>query len=156
MNPEMIAMAAAALRRGYEVLILTNAMRPMMRPRCRPGLALWRDFGDRLTLRISLDHWQEARHDEERGPGSFGATLEGMRWLRDAGIAMAVAGRTLWDETEAEARAGYARLYAERGASRSTPRDPGQTGAVPRNGRRRRGARDHHRLLGYPWQIART
>ena len=27
MNPEMIAMAEAALSRGYEVLILTNAMR---------------------------------------------------------------------------------------------------------------------------------
>ena len=34
-----------------------------------------------------------------------------MRWLRDAGIKMAVAGRTLWDETDADARAGFAALY---------------------------------------------
>ena len=38
MNPEMIEMAARALDRGYEVLILTNAMRPMMRPRVQDGL----------------------------------------------------------------------------------------------------------------------
>ena len=33
MNPDIIAMAGAALERGHRVLILTNAMRPMMRPR---------------------------------------------------------------------------------------------------------------------------
>src|SRR5688572_30371794 len=32
MNPETGAMARLALARGFEVLILTNAMRPMMRP----------------------------------------------------------------------------------------------------------------------------
>ena len=35
MNPEMIEMARHALDRGYEVLILTNAMQPMMRKRIR-------------------------------------------------------------------------------------------------------------------------
>ena len=39
MNPEMIAMARTALERGFEVLILTNAMRPMMRPHVQRGLA---------------------------------------------------------------------------------------------------------------------
>ena len=38
MNPDMIAMSKACLARGYEVLILTNAMRPMMRPRIQDGL----------------------------------------------------------------------------------------------------------------------
>ncbi|MDX1781061.1 MAG: radical SAM protein, partial [Thalassovita sp.] len=33
MNPQMLDMARAALSRGYEVLILTNAMLPMMRPK---------------------------------------------------------------------------------------------------------------------------
>ncbi len=38
MNPEMVDMARVSLERGYEVLILTNAMLPMMRPsvRARP------------------------------------------------------------------------------------------------------------------------
>ena len=131
MNPEMGAMARTALKRGYEVLILTNAMRPMMRPRVQRELrSLSRDFGEKLTLRISLDHWQAARHDEERGQGTFAKTIEGMRWLRDEGITMTVAGRTLWDESEQEARAGYAALYTEHGFEIDAM-NPGQTVLFP-------------------------
>ncbi|WP_296764740.1 radical SAM protein [Sediminimonas sp.] len=116
MNPDMIASARAALSRGYEVLILTNAMRPMMRPGMQAGLAaLIDEFGARLTLRISLDHWSEDMHDAERGHGAFARTLEGMAWLRERGARMAVAGRTTWDETDAQSRAGYAALYARHG-----------------------------------------
>jgi len=116
MNPDIIAMAEAALERGHRVLILTNAMRPMMRPRMRKGLAgLTARFGDRLVLRVSLDHYTPERHDAERGQGSFEVTLAGMRWLRDTGLRMAVAGRTLWGEDEAAARAGYAALFASEG-----------------------------------------
>lgn len=116
MNPEMIGMARAALEEGYEVLILTNAMRPMMRKTMRAGLLeLAKTWRDKLTLRISVDHWSEAYHDEERGQGAFARTIEGMAWLRDNGIRMAVAGRTVWGENEAASRAGYARFYAEHG-----------------------------------------
>ena len=116
MNPDIIAMAQAALERGHRVLILTNAMRPMMRPRVRRGLAgLAARFGERLVLRVSLDHYTPERHDAERGPGGFETTLAGMRWLRDAGLRMAVAGRTIWGEDEAAARAGYAALFAREG-----------------------------------------
>lgn len=115
MNPDMISMARAALVRGYEVLILTNAMQPMQRPHVKTGLvALERDFPGKLTLRVSLDHWSETNHDEMRGAGSFQKTLAGMDWARDAGLTLAVAARSLWHETEAEARAGFARLFAER------------------------------------------
>lgn len=113
MNPQMIDIARASLERGYEVLILTNAMRPMMRPRVRAGLeALNTEFPGQLTLRISVDHHSAHHHDTERGAGTFERTLEGMRWLRDASIKMAVAGRTVWGETDEESRAGYAALYA--------------------------------------------
>jgi uncharacterized Fe-S cluster-containing radical SAM superfamily protein len=116
LNPQMIEMARRALGRGHEVLILTNAMRPMMRPRVRAGLrALRAEFGHRLTLRVSLDHHTAALHDEERGPDAFAASLGGMAWLRDEGVRTHVAGRTVWGETEAEARAGYARLYERHG-----------------------------------------
>ncbi len=113
MNPAMIELAEAALARGYEVLILTNAMRPMMRPSVQKGLkALHAAYGDKLTLRISVDHHSAALHDEERGKGSFDKTLTGMKWLRDTGIKMAVAGRSMWDEPEAKARDGFANLFA--------------------------------------------
>ncbi|WP_425098516.1 radical SAM protein [Tropicibacter sp. S64] len=131
MNPAMIPMARAALLRGYEVLILTNAMRPMMRRRVREGLeALHRDFGDKLTLRVSLDHFDPLHHNAERGPGTYDKTLEGMRWLRDTGIRMAVAGRSLWHESDAEARAGYAALFDREGFAIDAM-NPGMTVLFP-------------------------
>ena len=107
MNPQMLGMARASLERGYEVLILTNAMKPMMRPRVQKGLeALNADFPGKLTLRISLDYYAAPEHDAERGVGTFAETIKGMEWLRATGIAMAVAGRMAMAQSEAEARAG--------------------------------------------------
>jgi len=131
LNPEILNMIEAALARGHRVLVLTNAMRPMMRPRLRAGLArLAAIHGSRLSLRVSLDHYTAALHDKERGPGSFDITLKGLRWLRDAGIRSAVAGRTVWAEPEAEARAGYARLFAAEGLAIDA-HDPAQCVLFP-------------------------
>ena len=131
MNPQIIEMMREGLSRGYRVLVLTNAMLPMMRKGMRAGLeALQAQFGTRLTLRISLDHWQEAEHDRERGKGAFRRSLQGMDWLRDQGIKMAVAGRSAWFESEAEARAGYAQVFAARGYEIETA-DPAQLVLFP-------------------------
>ena len=112
----MVEMARAALTRGYEVLILTNAMRPMMRKSVQDGIkTLVETYGNKLTFRISVDHYSADYHDKERGQGAFEKTLHGMRWLRDIGARMAVAGRTVWGESEADARSGYAQLYADEG-----------------------------------------
>ncbi|MEL6204060.1 MAG: radical SAM protein [Pseudomonadota bacterium] len=116
LNPGFLEMLGDCLERGYAVLVLTNAMKPMMRPRVQAGLkALHAEYGDQLTLRVSLDHFAAARHDDERGAGSFAASLKGMDWIRDAGLRMGVAGRTMWDEPEAEIRAGFAKLFQDRG-----------------------------------------
>ncbi len=113
MNPDMAAMAELALERGYDTLILTNAMKPMMRPRVQGALAdLTKRFGAKLTLRVSLDHWRPDLHDEERGAGSFAETLEGMRWLRDQGASIAVAARLRWGDSDADMREGFAELFA--------------------------------------------
>ena len=113
MNPHMIDMARAALDAGYEVLILTNAMRPMMRKNVQAGLVdLNAAFPGKLTLRVSLDHYSPVIHDAERGIGSFEKTQSGMRWLRDAGVKMTVAGRIAWHESDAQARKGYAEFFA--------------------------------------------
>jgi len=116
LNPDMIQMARDALTRGFEVLILTNAMRPMQRPKVREGLlALQRDHGARLSLRVSMDHYTAKLHDTERGPGAFASTRDGVDWLAGNGFKLSIAGRTMWGEPEDEGRAGYARLIAERG-----------------------------------------
>jgi hypothetical protein len=82
----------------------------------RAGLLdLAKTWRDKITLRISLDHWSQACHDEERGKDTFKRTIEGMQWLRDHGFTMSVAGRTVWGESDAQSREGYRRLYAEHG-----------------------------------------
>lgn len=114
MTPEIIKILEATLARGHEVLVLTNAMQPMMRPRVRKGLkTLIVQYGARLTFRVSLDHYTREHHDEERGLGSFDATLVGLDWLRDRGAKLAIAGRTMWDEEEAASREGFAALISK-------------------------------------------
>jgi pyruvate-formate lyase-activating enzyme len=116
MNPEIAGMLEDALAGGWGVLVLTNAMRPMQRPRMQAALLdLQRRFPGRITLRASLDHYTPRGHERLRGPNSWAPTLEGLRWLARQGFAVAVAGRTIWGEAEAELRAGYAALFAHEG-----------------------------------------
>ena len=111
MNPELPAMLADALGRGFEVLVLTNAMRPMMKY-TDELLDLRQRFGHRLTLRVSIDHYTQALHEEERGPRSWAPTVEGLRFLSEHDFSLAAAGRTLWGDDEQALRAGYAQLFA--------------------------------------------
>ncbi len=112
MNPEIIDIMRVSLERGYDVLVLTNAMLPMMRKSMKAGLLeLQAQYGDKLTMRISLDHFKAELHDEERGKGSYAVTIKGMQWLRDNGFTMAVAGRTLWGDSDQDSRAGYKALF---------------------------------------------
>lgn len=115
MNPDIVAMLGDALARGLSALVLTNAMQPMLRPRIRDGLlALHAKHGDRLTIRVSLDHYSKGLHEEERGRGTYDRTVEGIDWLAQHGFKLALAGRTCWGESEEEARNGYEALIAER------------------------------------------
>ena len=93
------------------MLVLTNAMRPMRRfeAALREIAAAHRD---RLTMRVSLDHYSAAVHEGERGAGTWAKAIDGLQWLAAQGFRVAVAGRRLAGESEAEARAGYARLFA--------------------------------------------
>ena len=114
MNRDMIAMMRSALGRGFEVLVLTNAMRPMRRFEDQLK-AIVLEHGDRLTMRVSLDHYTKALHEAERGPGTWAKAIDGLQWLSEHGFRIAVAGRRLAGESEAVARAGYARLFAQIG-----------------------------------------
>lgn len=116
MNPDIIGILDASLSRGFEVLVLTNAMRPMMRPKMQAALLeLNAQYGDRLTLRVSLDHYSEDLHDEERGQGSFALAMAGLKWLSDNGFNLAIAGRAMFGEDESAAKTGYADLSSRLG-----------------------------------------
>ena len=113
MNPDMIALAEAALGHGFSVIILTNAMRPLMRERVTRGLlAMQARYGGRLHLRVSLDHYDGAIHDRERGAKSFDTALSGLVWLAEHGFDVSVAGRAGFGESDAALRAGFGELFA--------------------------------------------
>jgi uncharacterized Fe-S cluster-containing radical SAM superfamily protein len=115
LNPDILEILTIALQRGHPVLVLTNAMRPMMRPRVQEGIkGLIASFGDQLTFRVSLDHWSASFHDQERGKGGFDETCLGLDWLAAQGAKLAIAGRTLWGESQEASEAGFRALVAER------------------------------------------
>lgn len=116
MNPHILRLSEMALERGHSLLILTNAMKPLMRPRIQKGvIELNKRFPGKMTLRVSLDHFTESGHDAERGEGSFAVALKGMNWLSENGIKLNIAGRAMFSEDEATARAGYGALISENG-----------------------------------------
>jgi hypothetical protein len=105
------------LHRGFQALVLTNAMKPMMKQAA--GLqALHAQYGERLTISVSLDHPDPAMHDAERGAGSFDRTLEGLRFLARHGFRLHIAGRAGFGAgNEAKLRADFAALFAATGIS---------------------------------------
>jgi uncharacterized Fe-S cluster-containing radical SAM superfamily protein len=110
MNRDIIAMLEDVLSRGFEALVLTNAMQPMRR--VQPQLlALRHRHGTRLRIRVSLDHYSRELHDAERGRRSWGQTIDGLLWLAQKGFAIDVAGRRFSGEAEPELRAGFAQLF---------------------------------------------
>ena len=111
MNSDFPAMLADALAAGYRALVLTNAMRPMMK-RVEDLLALRERYGERLVLRVSVDHFRRELHEEERGPRSWLPTLAGLRWLSDNGFVVHVGARQRWGDDEATLRDGFAALFA--------------------------------------------
>ncbi|MEM9599479.1 MAG: radical SAM protein [Pseudomonadota bacterium] len=116
LNPDIIGLCDAALSRGHSLLILTNAMRPMMRPRIQAGLLDLADrYPDRMTLRVSLDHYRAADHDAERGGGAFAKAVMGMDWLNEHGFSLHIAGRAAFCDTVEGARDGYRALIAAKG-----------------------------------------
>lgn len=113
MNPDILQMIEDALETGLRILVLTNAMRPMQRlsgaldelNRRHPG---------QLSIRVSLDHYTAAGHEDVRGPRSWEPAFEGLDWLVKSGFDLAIAARLMWGETEDGTRAGFAALFASR------------------------------------------
>ncbi len=114
MNPDILDIVGDCLDAGHEVLLLTNAMRPMMK--CADGLLELRErYPDALTLRVSIDHYDRAQHESERGSRSWAPMIDGLRWLGRHSFRVHVAGRTCWDESEASLRQGFVALLEQLG-----------------------------------------
>lgn len=110
MNPDMLGMIEDSLAASHRVLVLTNAMKPMQRAQAAL-LSLNARFPGKLTLRVSLDHYESAGHEHIRGPNSWRPAIDGLRWLAANHFDIAIAARMAWRETEAETRAQFGALF---------------------------------------------
>lgn len=109
MNRDLVPIIQLCLNRGFDVLVLSNAMRPMRRFE-RALLAI--GGRERLTIQVSLDHFTCEIHEAERGDGAWAKAIDGLIWLSANRFNITVAGRRLGAEADADARAGYRRLFA--------------------------------------------
>lgn len=109
-NRQLPAMLADTLRRGLPVLVLTNGMKPLHHH--KEALRRMRGVhGDRLALRVSVDHYTPEGHEKVRGAGTWSPMLEGLCWLAQEGFTLSVASRTPVDETIDALRTGFADLF---------------------------------------------
>jgi len=114
MNPDIIPIMGECLDRGFQLLVLTNAMRPMMK--CEKELLeLKNRYGDLLTIRVSVDHFKRELHEEERRLRSWEPMMLGLKWLSDKGFTIDIAGRTRWGEDEDELRQGFDGFFKKYG-----------------------------------------
>jgi len=112
--PDMVPIIEAVVSRGHRALILTNAMKPLMRKRVQNSLkTLQEKYNKQMRFRVSLDHYSEELHNVERGRGAFASASLGLSWLAAEGFELDLAGRTVWGEDEDVSRAGYAKLIED-------------------------------------------
>ena len=112
MNPDIIPIMKECLDRGFQLLVLTNAMRPMMK--CQQALLeLKNKYAAALTIRVSVDHFKPELHEEERGPRSWKPMMLGLKWLSDNDFKIDIAGRTRWSEDQAELRMGFDKFFKD-------------------------------------------
>ena len=109
MNRDMISLMQSCLERGFDVLVLTNAMRPMRRFEAALR-ELAAQHSEKILMRVSLDHHTRVAHEAERGADTWEKAIDGLHWLSKNGFRVAVAGRQLATETMDQARQGYERL----------------------------------------------
>ena len=112
MNPEVIDIMELCLLAGYDLIVLTNAMRPMMK-QAQKLISLQSRFSSQLTMRVSVDHYTRELHEAERGRRAWEPMVKGLRWLAANGFKTDIAGRMRWTDDEEALRAGFAGLFRD-------------------------------------------
>ena len=103
MNKDVLKMIEYSLSKNFKVLVLSNAMKPMLN---RKEDLLKINHQD-LTIRVSIDHYQKGKHEEIRGKNTFNVMMEGLKWLNQNNFNYALATRLLWGEQEDQLRDNF-------------------------------------------------
>jgi molybdenum cofactor biosynthesis enzyme MoaA len=103
MNKDIMKMIDYSLNKNFKVLVLSNAMKPMLN---RTNELIKLNHLN-LTLRVSIDHYQKEKHEEIRGKNTYDAMLQGLKWLNENNFNYTLATRLLWDEKEEDLRKNF-------------------------------------------------
>ena len=103
MNKDVLKMIEYSLSKNLKVLVLSNAMKPMLNKR----EDLLKINHQDLTIRVSIDHYQKEKHEEIRGKNTFNIMMEGLKWLNQNNFNYALATRLLWGEQEDQLRDNF-------------------------------------------------
>lgn len=106
LNKNMLPIIELCLSRGFDVLVLTNAYLSIDRYLEQLN-TLDKAYPGKFKLRVSLDHYTQKVHEEERGDKTFKRTLNTMKTLVDMGLTISIAGRSLASESMPDALVGY-------------------------------------------------
>ena len=111
LNKDFTKMLNHSVQQDVEVLVLTNAMKPMLNKRSE----ILNLNKDKLTFRISIDHVDEKKHEKIRGQNSYKPMIEGVKWLRDNNFKMSLATRLMWGESEEHTRKAFKAFVLKHG-----------------------------------------
>ncbi|MDC0899182.1 radical SAM protein [Candidatus Pelagibacter sp.] len=103
MNKDIMKMIDYSLRKGFKVLVLSNAMKPMLN-RTKELIKL---NHSNLTIRVSIDHYEKEKHEEIRGKNTYDVMLKGLKWLNENNFNYTLATRLLWNEKEEDLRKNF-------------------------------------------------
>ncbi|MDA8791121.1 radical SAM protein [Candidatus Pelagibacter bacterium] len=103
MNKDIMKMIDYSLRKGFKVLVLSNAMKPMLN-RTKELIKL---NHSNLTIRVSIDHYEKEKHEEIRGKNTYDVMLQGLKWLNENNFNYTLATRLLWNEKEEDLRKNF-------------------------------------------------
>lgn len=92
--------------------VLTNATEPLWKRRHQ--VMPLKNNPYPVHFRISLDFPDRARHDRDRGEGSFDRALEGIRWLIGQGFRVSIARQTDLNEVPGDVEARFRVLFREK------------------------------------------
>lgn len=93
--------------------VLTNGTEPLLR-RIHQLLPL-KGQPYPIRFRVSLDYPDAARHDRDRGEGSFANALKGIHWLKDNGFDVSIARQKEANEDTAAVEAAFGEVLRQAG-----------------------------------------
>lgn len=108
-NPSILKVINKILEYDFDLLILTNAFKSIER-HFQAIYELTEKYGDKLHIRISLDHYSKSLHEKERGPQTFERTLQNIYKLYSHKVNISLAARSLTNEKQDEVLNHYNEL----------------------------------------------